>query len=74
MIMSYSDATWTERDTKIYEKGFASGMAVNISTRKPITFTDLKLMAKDYDRVRGIISVDTFLDHRIYSEPFERKQ
>lgn len=65
------DCIWTEADTAICERAEASGLALNAITGKPLTFSELKVLAPEYDKVRETTTVDEFLKGRINSIPFE---
>lgn len=62
---------WTDADTEICKRAEASGLAVNANTGKPLTYSELKLIASQYNNVRSSITVDEFLKGRVNSKPFE---
>lgn len=69
-IVCESDPEWTQHDTEMCEKGEKSGTAIWLKTGKPLTFDELNLIAREFDEVRGTISVDDFMKQKgIGSKP-----
>ena len=65
------DCNWTDADTAICERAEASGLAINANTGKPLTYSELKTIASQYNNVRSSITVDEFLKGKVNSKPFE---
>jgi hypothetical protein len=63
--------SWTDEDTAICERAEASGLAYDKYTGKPLTIDTMKELAKDFDMVRDIMSIDEFMEKRIYSVPMD---
>ena len=61
---------WTERDTEICKQGIASGLAINVNTCKPLTYTELRAFAVQFDKTRDTISALEFLKDKVSSRPF----
>lgn len=69
--MNQSTSKWTDADTIICEDAEASGLAINVKTGEPITFSELQELGPEYDKVRAKITVDEFLKGKTTSVPFD---